>query len=297
MFWKTFDFIRHLCRKMAHDDILFLASGIAFNVLACLLPILLFFIYGLGLWFQSHETIRFVDEILETAFPNQPYAHAIRQSISSILAEIVTHRSSLGLLSLVVLMGTSATLFSSLRSVFDRVFEVRHTRHFMISYLADLSLVLGVTLLTLLIYCMHSLYRMFNHLRHYLPDTYSFQTHGILGIVSTLISPILVGLFITLLYRYVPARLTPWRTSILSAIITTIIWETGGQLFSWYLSSLASFSRVYGAYAFIIVLLVWIFYSSVVLIFGAEAGHVWYNRSKPDEKQPAAAPPSSSQPR
>ena len=90
------DFLKQLWTKITEDEILFLASGMAFNVLLCLIPILLLWIYVLGIWFPSSDTIWFMDQILERAFPDQPYALAIRQGISSILAEIAINRKSFG---------------------------------------------------------------------------------------------------------------------------------------------------------------------------------------------------------
>lgn len=272
------DFSVRLWNKMDVDDILFLASGIAFNVLACLLPLLLFLIYALGIWFQSSETIGVVDRILATAFPNQPYAHNIRNAISSILAQIVASGQVLGLLSLAVLMATSASLFASLRSVLHRVFEVKASRHFVISYLVDLSLVLGLTLLILLLICLSWCYHMLRHLEHFVPSAVNYQFHGIYGTIPALVSPVLVAVFCCLLYRYVPAERIRWRIASLAAVTTTVIWETTGLLFAWYLGSLTSLGRVYGAYAFLIVLLVWVFYSSVIFIFGAEVGQVVRSR-------------------
>jgi len=278
------NFGRRLWIKINQDEILFLASGMAFNVLLCLLPILLLLIYMLGIWFQSGETIRFVDSILATVFPNQPYALAIRENISSILAEIVAQRKSLGLLSLAVLMVASASLFSSMRSVLHRVFEVRARRHFVISYLFDLLLVLGVTLLILLTTSLRWIYGLIRRIEDFMPGEVGRNFHDLLGIAPDLISAGVVVLLCYLLYRHVPTERTPTRIAFISAVTTCVIWEISGRLFAWYLGTLTSFNKTYGAYAFLIVLMVWIFYSSVIFVFGAEVGQVSGEQSQGIEK-------------
>ncbi len=275
---------RRLWIKIIHDDILFLASGMAFNVLLCLLPILLLLIYMLGIWFQSGETIRFVDSILATVFPNQPYALAIRKNISSILAEIVAQRKSLGLLSLAVLMVASASLFSSMRSVLHRVFEVRARRHFVISYLFDLLLVLGVTLLILLTTSLRWIYGLIRRIEDFMPGEVGSNFHDLLGIAPDLISAGVVVLLCYLLYRHVPTERTPARIAFISAVTTSVIWEISSRLFAWYLGTLTSFNKTYGAYAFLIVLMVWIFYSCVIFVFGAEVGQVFRGRFETTRK-------------
>src|SRR5205085_1979404 len=91
---KIFRFFRILWKKIQNDDVIFLASGLAFNILMCLIPILLLLVYLVGILFQSANTLQFVDKLLVTVFPNQPHALTIRQLISNVLSDIVLHRKS-----------------------------------------------------------------------------------------------------------------------------------------------------------------------------------------------------------
>lgn len=267
------DFFRRLYVKMDEDDPLFLASGLAFNVICCLVPILLLMIFALGHVFQSNQAIAFIDQILRTAFPNQPHAIAIRKEISTLLAEVVTNPKSFGVLSLIILIAVSTSLFSSMRSVLHQIFEVRSKLHFVISYLVDLSLVLGLTLLILGTMSLSFLYRGIMKFQEYFPkDTVGWQ--GFIGMCADFLSVGFIGLYCYLLYRFVPVIRTPHRTALIAAITTSLIWEISGRVFAWYLSTLASYSRLYGTYAFIIVLIIWIFYSCLIFVVGAEIASV-----------------------
>ncbi|MCC7518624.1 MAG: YihY/virulence factor BrkB family protein, partial [Verrucomicrobiae bacterium] len=138
-----------LWARMGQDDVLFLASGLAFNVLVCLLPVMLLWMYALGTWLHTEEIVRLAGKVIAAAFPHQPFTDAIRDGLSSILQEMMRHKKSLGILSFVILIGTSASLFSSIRTALHRVFAVRSSRHLILSYLLDVSLVLVLTLLIL----------------------------------------------------------------------------------------------------------------------------------------------------
>jgi membrane protein len=267
--------------KMDQDDALFLASGLAFNILMCLIPILLLLMYGFGLYFQSAESLQFVDKILKTAFPNQPHAIEIRKGISSLLSEIVANPKAFGVLSVIVLMAAATSLFSSLRSVLHRVFEVTSWRHFVISYLVDLSLVLGLTLLILLTTSLSWIYRGIKTFQEFLPGVPNL--YGIVGMIPDLLSLGLVTILCYLVYRFVPVVRTPWKASIISAATTAIIWELSGRVFAFYLGSLTSINKIYGAYAFIIVTMIWVFYSSLIFVMGAEVGQV-YQKSATKKK-------------
>jgi membrane protein len=51
-------------------------------------------------------------------------------------------------------------------------------------------------------------------------------------------------------------------------------------LFAIYLSEFSAISKIYGPYAFILVLLVWIYYSSIIFVFGGIVGQVYWERRK-----------------
>ncbi len=267
--------LRRLWRRMDEDDILFLASGLAFNVLLCLLPILIFWVYVLGLWRQSADSMRVVDHILEAAFPRESNAPVIRERISAVLAGIVAGGRPLGWISLGALAVTATSLFSSIRGVLHRVFRIRSRRHFLVSYLADIGFVLALTLLLLAVTSLVLGYRFARHFQEYLPPLDSVDFHGMLGALPDLVSiPVMAGLCY-LLYRFVPAERIGRRPALVAALTTTLIWEVSGRIFAFYLGSLASLNQIYGAYAFVLVIMLWTFYSCVIFVLGAEAGEVW----------------------
>ncbi len=272
------DFLSRLWLKVIRDDILFLASGLAFNGLACLLPTLLLMIYLLGLWFQSGETAQHLNRILETAFPNQPHAETIRDAISSLLSEIVARRRSFGVISLLLLMGTSASLVSCTRSVLHQVFEVTAKRHFVFSYLADLLLVFVCTMLIVLTITLGWALRIAGRLRELIPAIAGLEFLRHWASFQNVVSPMVIFLLCYVLYRFVPVEQPVRKTALISAATTTIIWEISARLFAWFLSTISSVGSLYGAYAFLIVLMVWAFYSSVIFVLGAEVGKVWQDR-------------------
>jgi membrane protein len=275
-------FLRILQVKVLQDDVIFLASGLAFNILLCFLPLLLLFIYLVGLLFQYSDAGRLIDNILMTVFPNQPHALAIRQLISTMLSEILTHRKSFGILSIFVLIIVSASLFSAMRSVLHRVFEIKERRHPILTYLMDLGLVLGSTFLIISTIFLRSFFHMLKHAVQNVPGFGFLDFYFFIELIASCASIPMILVLCYLLYRFVPVKLTSKRMAFISALTTTILWEVAGRLFSWYLSTFKSLTKTYGAYAFLIVLLIWIFYSCLVFVFGAEIGKLWCEKPQRD---------------
>jgi membrane protein len=76
------------------------------------------------------------------------------------------------------------------------------------------------------------------------------------------------------IYKLLPDARIAWRDVWLGAVITSLFLTIGKVLIGWYLGS-SSVGSVYGAAGSLIVILVWVYYSSQILLFGAELTQVY----------------------
>ena len=85
------------------------------------------------------------------------------------------------------------------------------------------------------------------------------------------------------------------RSVLIGALWASILWVTAKIIFGVYLSTFTTFSRIYGAYAFVIVIAFWIYYTSAVFIVGAEVGKLFDERVDERQKlqQQQESPPDS----
>jgi membrane protein len=82
------------------------------------------------------------------------------------------------------------------------------------------------------------------------------------------------------IYYVIPYRKIKKRILVVSAFWAAFLWEIAKQLFGIYLTYSANLSKIYGAYVFIVALVFWLYYSSVVIIIGAEIGQLFSERIK-----------------
>jgi YihY family inner membrane protein len=80
---------------------------------------------------------------------------------------------------------------------------------------------------------------------------------------------VLIFLSLSLFYMYAPRRPTRFTEVWASALLTTILLRSGDILFVIYLKHFATLNAVYGAFGGIISLLLWIYVSGCIIIFGA----------------------------
>jgi membrane protein len=95
----------------------------------------------------------------------------------------------------------------------------------------------------------------------------------ILGLVSALRWPALaavVALGLFCLYRFAPCRKRPLTSDMSGALIATVLFLVASSLFSLYVSEFATYHKTYGAVGSVVALLFWFYYSSLIILLGAE---------------------------
>ena len=90
-------------------------------------------------------------------------------------------------------------------------------------------------------------------------------------------------LSLAVLYRYAPCRRTPrWEWVSWGAAIATLLWLGGTWLFTWYVTSLGRFNRLYGALGAVVILLLWLLISGHAILLGAEINAEMERQTKKD---------------
>jgi membrane protein len=89
-----------------------------------------------------------------------------------------------------------------------------------------------------------------------------------------------IGIFF-LLYKFLPNANVPWRLALYTAIPVGIIWELTKWIFTQLLVISSMYSSVYGPMAGFAVLMIWIYWSSNVVLLGAEFGAAWQHDREP----------------
>ena len=98
-----------------------------------------------------------------------------------------------------------------------------------------------------------------------------------------------VGLAIT--YRFAPAREhARWRWVTWGSVVAATLWLTGSVLFALYVKTIGSYARTYGALGGMIVLLMWFYLSSFVLLLGAEINAEMERQTRRDTTDGPEAP-------
>lgn len=235
------------------------AAGVAYYAIISIFPLLLGLIAVFGFFLPS---LNLQDQLLKFVGNNIPGATNI---LKDNIANVIKLRGVMSILSIVILFWGASALFSSISLAINRAWNVIRHRNFFIRKASELGMVFGTGILFLL-----SL------------GASSFITimHGVLNLPTTSLVVVYVGtklaafllifLVFLLLYKFIPNTKTFWRGVWPGALLVAVLFELARTLFIFYLDNFANYQLIYGSITSIIVLLVWIYYSSLVMILGAE---------------------------
>lgn len=92
---------------------------------------------------------------------------------------------------------------------------------------------------------------------------------ALIAVLGVLLSLILVSALFTLIYRYMPAKHLPWRIVAAGGILTAVLFDIGRWAIGLYLAK-STQPSAFGAASSFAALLLWLYYTAQIFLFGAE---------------------------
>jgi membrane protein len=91
----------------------------------------------------------------------------------------------------------------------------------------------------------------------------------VMNTMNIIISLAGITVLFALIFRFVPDVKIPWRNVWIGALVTAVLFSIGKSLIGLYLGK-ASVGSAYGAAGSLVVIIVWVYYSAMIFLFGAE---------------------------
>ncbi len=91
----------------------------------------------------------------------------------------------------------------------------------------------------------------------------------VLNTINLAVSLAGVAVLFALMFRFVPATKIAWRSIWIGATVTAVLFTMGKFLIGLYLGK-AAVGSAYGAAGSLVVVIVWVYYSAMIFLFGAE---------------------------
>ena len=257
IFWRTYE-------KIGEDRLLAVAAGVVFYGLLAVFPAVTAFVSLYGLFASASA----VSDHLAMA------AGILPEGAVDILREQIDRLAAKGdaKLSFAFIFGLAVALWSAnagVKAIMDAlnvVYEEKEKRGFIKLNLVSLAFTLGaIGSLILAIGAVVILPIALAHLGLQNVTDALFRTAR----WPILLVVVIVGLAV--LYRFGPSRREPrWQWLSVGSIFAATAWLISSALLSWYLTNFANYNATYGSLGAEIGMMIWMWVSSIVILFGAE---------------------------
>lgn len=247
-------------RRFWKADGFFLAAGLSFYVVICVLPFVLLLIAGGGVLLSNETVVREVVTQLTEILP------VYRSDVERILDGVARARKVSGLLGTGILLIFVSQLFAATRYVLNRLLGTKgrgllHGIAFDFGMMVLLTVLFFVTIaVTAAAAWMKNAVAVFGH---GLLVTSLFEWVGLfLAVVFDML------LFVAL-YRFVPVVRIRWSSVLKGSVATAVLWELAKQLFRLYIEGVNVYGAMYGSIGVMIGVITWVYYSAIVFVVGA----------------------------
>lgn len=264
--------------KASEDHMWIMASAIAFNFLICIIPFTLILFSILGSYLDSAQRVSDIQLYLEKVLVlPEPLKSSITEQVLKRIYELSSYTAITSIIGIIALLWTSSGLFSTIRDALNRIFKIKIEVFYLVGKIKDIVMVLVVSTFFILSVASTSIFSILISKGMDFIESY-FHVGFADALITALLGLLFSFLMFYIIYRIVPHGQVNRRVVLISAISAAVMFEILKHLFTTYLVSFSNFAAVYGAYAALVSIVFWIYYSSFIFILGAEIGQLFNER-------------------
>ncbi|MBA4177925.1 MAG: hypothetical protein C0505_15425 [Leptothrix sp. (in: Bacteria)] len=256
--WPWFDTLRTLRARFRDDRLGLTAGSLTFTTLIALVPLVTVMLAV----FTAFPMFSGLEAAMQKYFLQNLVPDNIAKPVLRALTQFAAKARGMGTLGLVLLVATALAMALTMDRTLNAIWRVRRHRPIaqrILVYWAGLTL--GPLLLGLSL-----------SLTSYAVSASRGLVGRLPGGVELLLGGTQFALFTTsvaALFHYVPNTAVRWRHAWAGALFVAFGVEGAKQALAWYVDTVPSYSAVYGAFAAVPILLLWIYLGWVIVLLGA----------------------------
>ena len=270
---KLFKYTKQVLKEFSADDIFKYSASLSYYTVFSIAPLLIIVITTSSLFFGKE------------AVQGELYGNlsALIGSVAAIQIQDIIKNTHLtgnnfiaSVISIIILLVASTTIFGEIQDSLNKIWGLRIKAKkvwwkLILTRLLSFSLILSLGLVLLVSVVLNALISSFGDLidRFFnISSTYFIEIadYGLGFLVSVLL--------FSLLFKILPDAKIKWKDVLIGGFVTALFFTIGKFAIGFYLSK-SRLASVYGAAGSVIILMLWVYYSSIILYLGAEFTKVY----------------------
>ena len=251
-------------QEMGADDATHMAAGVSYYAVLSLFPLTVGLISLFGLFLKTENLEGEIFAFFQTYLPGS------KELLSANINATGNIRGFLGVISFLGLFWSASMLFGAISRAVNRAWDIHEDRPFYIDKVRHIIMAFSVAPLFLMSIGTTAALQILG--AHEIPTIgrIEFLDGNLIKVITRPIPFLFTLTIFLLIYKFTPNTRTEWKYIWPGAVAGAALFEVSKTVFVFYLDNFAHYEEVYGSVASLIVLLIWNYVSSLILIAGAE---------------------------
>lgn len=271
---EKLSFLGKVWCEFCKDNGFLLAAAVSFYAFLSLFPLLLVAVGVLGYVLRSPANAeRFLTHSLGGV--------VVGPQTMSIIGDVIHGKDAATGIGLVLLLWSGASAAVVLEQALNVAWNTGQRRGYVKRR--------AIALLTLAVVCVlmalsFGITALLHSIRASSPEFLSRLTH-VWRMLGHLIAAMASVALFTMIYKLLPYARVSWRTALVGGLFAGLLWEIAKHGFAFYVLYWAGYNKVYGTLGSVILLMIWIDYSAIITIGGAEFASLWSKERGPERSR------------
>lgn len=278
---NAYTIVEQTLRKYSADNGGLVAAAISFYVFLTFVPLLVLAVVVLGYLIGSPSNAR--DFVVTHAGEYLSPTGEGARYIADIVDGVIEGSGTATVISVILLLWTGTTVLATIERAINLAWDIETPRGLVRQRLVALGMLvlIGALLGVSTGFTGAFLAMQRGAVNGIHPEQWSLFW-GVLAYLTPLLVTVLT---FTLIYRILPNTRVGWGVALVGGGFAGVLWEVAKVGFSFYLAHFGHYEKVYGSIATLMLLLIWINYSSTITVLGAEVASIWDRRHPREANQ------------
>jgi membrane protein len=271
---STVTYLKQVFTEFVEDDILKYSASLAYYTVFSLAPVLIVIISICGALFgreaiQGHIYSQIKGLVGgEAALQIQDTIKNIHFTGQSVFATII---------SIIILLIGATGIFGEVQDSLNKIWGLRMKKtkiswwRLIINRLLSFSLIICIGFIMMVSLLLNALISAFGN---FLGRYFSEFSVIVVQITDSVVTFVITTFLFSLMFKMLPDAKIKWKDVLIGGLITSVFFTLGKLGIGYYLGS-SNIATVYGAAGSIMIIMVWVYYSSIILYLGAEFTKVY----------------------
>jgi len=272
---NIFSYIRQVFKEFSADNILKYSAALAYYTVFSIAPLLVIISMLSGIFFGKEAVKGEVYDQLN-GLVGSVAAVQIQDTIKNI--HLTGNNFFASVVSMIVLLIGATSIFGEVQDSLNKIWGLRvKTKKIwwklILTRLLSFSLILSIGFIMIVSLILNAIVSAFgNFLSKYIHhfSVYFIET------TEAVLSFVVATFLFSLMFKLLPDAKIRWKDVLFGGFITAVFFTLGKLAIGFYLGK-SNLTTIYGAAGSIIIIMVWVYYSSIILYLGAEFTKVHAN--------------------